>query len=53
MRKSKRRLRLDRETVRTLGEIDLTRARGGLIATTSEAEGAGPCPGEYSYLCKP
>lgn len=49
----RRRLVLRREAVRVLRVKELEVAVGGMVATTSEAEGGGPCPGEYSRVCVP
>lgn len=65
MKATKRPLHLGRETIRQLTSLERGHVAGGVpssfpqcaaaarAGTTSEAEGNGPCPGEYSYLCKP
>lgn len=66
MRKTQAKIHLARETVRQLTELHLgvvasgrptgygtVPCVGAARATTSEAEGAGPCPGEYSWACVP
>lgn len=52
MKRPVRKLRLAAETVRQLRSVELQAARGGLRAT-SESVDTWPCPGEYSYFCKP
>ena len=59
----KRTLRLRAESVRLLTCADLELVASGVPssfpqclaarATRSEADGAGPCPGEYSWTCSP
>jgi hypothetical protein len=47
-----RRFALRADTVRRLSALELGRAAGGRLAT-SEAIDGWPCPGEYSWVCKP
>lgn len=66
MKRITRHLSLHRDTIRTLSGLELRAVAGGVptalvtacahaarAGTTSEAEGGGPCPGEYSWTCKP
>lgn len=39
---------MERPTCHQCGPCAIVAVRG----TTSEAEGAGPCPGEYSWTCQ-
>lgn len=65
MHRHRRRLEIRLDTLRQLTRTELSAAGGRPTAllsacgcaaragTTSEAEGGGPCPGEYSWTCKP
>lgn len=47
-----RRLKLRPDTLRVLTDQQLTAARGGRIATGA-ADSCEPCPGDYTWFCKP
>ena len=52
MYRAPRKLRLRPETLRTLTQLELRAVAGGQLVT-SEANDGYPCPGEYSWFCKP
>jgi hypothetical protein len=53
MRKIRRRpLHLSSQTIRQLTRVQIAEVAAGLVATSEAADGY-PCPGEYSYFCKP
>lgn len=66
MHAKRTKLYLGREAIRILTERDMAQVAGGhptgfptvctsvaLRATRSEEDGAGPCPGQYSWTCSP
>jgi len=48
----KRRLHLSAESIRILAGDELDLVIAGRRGTTSEAEGNGPCPTDYTYVCQ-
>lgn len=52
-RTPRRRIQLRSETLRTLTPLDLRRVAAGRQAGTAAADSCEPCPGEYTWFCKP
>lgn len=53
MRHTPRKLRLRPEAVRTLTPPELRGVAGGVVTATDAKASCDPCPGEYSWFCKP